>query len=179
MLLIAFALVFALACTSIAQPVSTASSGATFTASVTGTLTIVASAGTIDNLSRGYTYTLIADPNATVLVTPVINGAETGLPMNFAITGDPGGFVQMDFDLPTSLIGANAGNLPCSFNSVALFWEETGRYFDPNGPVVIQLGTGAAATCDLGITVTVPVNAAGGGDTYAGTVTCLASITGL
>ena len=171
--------IFVFMTVSFAQPVVTASAGATYTASLNGVLTNVASAGTIDNLNRGYTYTLSPDPNAFVPVTPIINGAETGVPMVFALSADPGGFVQMDFQLCSNLIGANAGNLPCSFNAMSVFWEETGRYYDSNGPVVIQIGQFGIATIDLGITVTVPINAAGGADTYTGTVTMLASITGL
>ena len=164
---------------SLAQSVSTVSAGATYIASVTGILTNVAFPGKIENLTRGYTYTLNPEPAVFVPVYPVINGAENGIPMTFALSGDLGGFLLMEFSLPTNLIGVSAGNLPCSFNGTSVFVEEDGRRHDPNGAITIQIGQAGIATVDLGITVTVPTNAAAGADTYTGTVTMIASITGI
>lgn len=171
----ALALVLALTSTSNAQ-LTSASAGAVYTGSIIGELTLDAADGEITDLSRGYTYTLDADVNAVTPVTPVINGSEAGTPMNFAVEVDPGSNVTLSFILPTFLIGATAGNLPCSFPSNGLYWEETGQRFDPNSPVSFQVGVGGAATFDLGITVTVPVTAAV--DDYTATVSCLATISG-
>lgn len=174
-LIAVIALVFAFALTTNAQ-VTSVSAGAVYSATIIGELTLSAADGEITDLSRGYTYTLDADINASTPVTPIINGSEAGTPMNFALTSDPGGFVSLAFTLPTMLIGATAGNIPCSFPSNGVYWEETGERWDPNSSKTIQVGVGGAATYDLGITVTVPVTAAV--DTYTGTVSCLATITG-
>lgn len=139
-------------------------------------VTLDATAGELNNLTRGYTYTLDADINATVPVTPVVNGSEAGIPMNFVLTSDPLTNVTLTFTLPTFMIGTVAGSMQCSFPSNGLYYEETGQRFDPNGPVTVQVGAGGTATFDLGITITVPPTAAV--DDYNASLSCIATITG-
>ncbi|GEM_PF-6448400 len=132
--------------------------------------------GSVENVSRGYTYTLNPDPTIQTPVTPVINGDETGEPMRFQINGNPGSQVEISFNLPQVLLGNDAGALQCSFASNSAMLYETWERWDPQYPHTITFGWEGSATFLLGITPSVPPS--GAPSTYSGAVVCIVSVNG-
>jgi len=140
----------------------------------------VGAAGEVTGLSPGFTYTLLPDNagNLAYPVIPMINGGESGTPMEFGITTDPGVSVQVTFTLPTILTGQGMGTaISSSFGSQSLYCAETGELFNPNVPNTLSSGAGGGTfTLELGITVTIPPSTYP--DIYQGVVVCTGVITG-
>ncbi|HLX12041.1 MAG TPA: hypothetical protein VKS81_04435 [Bacteroidota bacterium] len=112
---------------------TTATAAEYYTVGVAGDVTFTTTApGQLDNLSKGYTYTLNPDQyvftasgvpggqsDGTGVVTPSINGGEAGVPMNFVLQVTGAGSVAVSFELPSVLTGSQQGftNSPGSVSS--------------------------------------------------------------
>lgn len=112
--------------------------------------------GALNNLSRGYTYSIIPDSDANP-ITPVVNGREHATIARVPIYGIAGASVLITFVLPTGLLNddENGPPLPCRFSPDAIFVEETGARADPNYAVPVVFGSHDTITLDIGITVSV------------------------
>jgi hypothetical protein len=198
---------------------TTATDAEFYTVGVSGSVQFTAGApGSLDNLSKGYTYTLNPDQYSTGgaaiaagagVVTPIINGAEAGIPMNFQITVTGAASVAVSFELPSVLTGTGAGYssslggssngtglyggtgndyLVCSFSPTSLF-----RDLVTDGYTTVSTGGSsynpnvtnvfnvgnAGGTVTLWLGITVTVPANAPDDTYEGVVACSAIVTGL
>lgn len=131
----------------------------------------------VTDVVRGLHYTVIFDAVGGASVIFPADQGEATTDLGFDITGDPGQNVLVNFTLPTSLTGT-AGTIPVSFGPSSGVRVEDGALFNPNVSNTFNTGTGAAISLRLGFDFTVPANALSG-DTYAGTVLCTASYTGI
>lgn len=121
--------------------------------------------GDMNNLSRGYTYSLTPNTSPST-ITPLVTGREQGRTAQLQTDVGSGATVRVVFTLPSNLIADNENYLiPCRFRSDAVYVEETGERFDPNLPDTIALGSSCSLTLDMGMTVSVPSGAVTGGYT--------------
>ncbi|HLX13389.1 MAG TPA: hypothetical protein VKS81_11305 [Bacteroidota bacterium] len=174
----------------IAQP--TATDGGFYDMGVVGDVGIASAGGSVTGLSKGVTYTLNPDnqhpspSGSPYIITPIINGSETGTPMIFTITVIGANAVTVTFQLPPTLVSvAEEGQLQCVFSSTSGYRDGTADglpaangNFNPNVTNTFSTGNaGGTITLNIGITVIIPATASTG--TYQGVVSCTASITGM
>jgi hypothetical protein len=133
--------------------------------------------GEIKNLSKGHAYTLDPNPNDSISVTPIVNGTETGTPMEIKVDGIPGSWVFVDFILPTSLVDTISGRqIPCFFSTNSAYWGNLDTTWNPNDSVVTTIDGSGVLPIHLGISVSVPDTAIEG--TYKAEVGVVAYYSG-
>lgn len=117
--------------------------------------------GSLTKLAPGTTYTLQPEFGAEAL-SPLRSGRERGSPSRFVLRAIGREQVKIDWLLPTSLRSESGGRIPCSFSHDAGRLDETGDRFDPNVADTFTVGGCGTLTLDLGLTLTVPTDAAPG-----------------
>jgi type IX secretion system substrate protein len=118
---------------------------------------VSASDGELHYLHPGYTYKLLARSSDDSTITPLVDAAQWGAPVQILLSGSAGAAFQFHFHLPTGLTNCN-DMLPCSFASDAIYWEQKNSLLDPNLPQTLVADSTGKITLDLGMTVTVPPN---------------------
>ena len=119
------------------------------------TAAVYVSDGSIQNLSKSFTYRL--DPqHGTVL--PTVNGNESGTPIVIHLVIDTPAAVRTSFLLPTVLKGPSGQTIPCSFDSASLYWGEDSLKLDPDwiNRRCLPVDSAGSLTLKLGITVDIP-----------------------
>jgi hypothetical protein len=123
--------------------------------------------GKLTDLARGTTYT--QEPQfGEASLYPVRSGRERGWPARMVVHGIGSELIRIEWLLPDSLEDSDGARIPCSFAMDAVRDEASGRRVDPHQPDTLSIDACGALTIDLGITVTVPANAAPGA--YSGQV---------
>jgi hypothetical protein len=117
--------------------------------------------GSLADLVRGTTYLLQPEFGAGAL-SPLRSGEERGSPSRFVLRMIGRERVKIDWLLPTFLQNDSGGRIPCSFSHDAGRLDETGERFDPNVADTFTVGGCGTLALDLGLTVTVPGDAAPG-----------------
>jgi hypothetical protein len=131
---------------------------------------------TLQNLSRGYRYTLSPEPVADNVI-PRVNGRERGGAASITLYSDGADTAWLSWILPTALSSDEAvGELPCSFGADAVRVRETGERLDPHGISALVFGMHCSLTLDVGFTVDISSSAAPDG--YSGSAVAFVSYTG-
>jgi hypothetical protein len=119
------------------------------------------------NLSRNRSYSLVPGTNSNP-VSPLFNGRETGTIARFPIAGNSGSEILVSTVLPTHFQSDDElypAGLPITYSDSSFYVEETGQYIDPRAEVILRIGTGGSVTLDIGLNLTVPLDAPPGGYT--------------
>src|SRR5258708_17442676 len=117
---------------------------------------VSASDGELHYLIPGYTYKLLAhSPSDDSTITPLVDAAQWGAPVQFILSGSAGVAYQLRFHLPPGLTDCN-DTLPCSFASDAIYWEQKNTLLDPNLSQTLVADSTGKVTLDLGLNLVVP-----------------------